>query len=287
MRGLLAICVAGVAAVSVCRGQNIILTNGSVVATKGVRRAGDTIMATVELQQVQPGAPTTGEFGYPLAQISRIDFPRPYQLDVAADAINAGKIGDAQQQLQAVLGYYEGFRDTPGSWWADATLLKVAALISAGQRDEGTQLAQAMGRVAVNPDVIAAARVYGAAALARQGQEVQAEQVFEEVERDSSWPEALALAALYKGELHLAHEAWEQALLSILKVPVFYPEQKVLMPAVLLESARAYLGLRDIARAKTALEELTTKYPATPEAGLAKAETERVAKLEKSLSPQK
>jgi hypothetical protein len=284
----LLICVLALCAGPLCFAQDITLKTGQVIATKGVRRSGDTIIATVALQSTQGGGPTTGEFGYPLSQIATIAFPRPYQLQTAADSINAGKPQVALQQLQPILNYYEGFRDAPGSWWADAVLLKVRALISAGSASEAAQLSQQLGQEATTPDVAAAAHVYGAAALASQGAEGQALQLLQTIQRGTQWPEALALAALYEGEIHVKHEEWEPALLSLLQIPVFYPDQSTLLPAVRLWTARAYLGLRDIPRAKAALDDLAAKYAATPEAAEGQKEVARMAKLSESLpQPQK
>ena len=52
---------------------------------------------------------------------------------------------EALAQLETVLNYYDAFGDAPGSWWAEATLLKEQALIRLGQYDEAEQLGPANG----------------------------------------------------------------------------------------------------------------------------------------------
>jgi tetratricopeptide (TPR) repeat protein len=278
--------------------QNIILKDGRVVATKGVRRAGDTIMATIEMQApppsqpAQPGRPTphpqppkTGELGFPIAQVAKIDFPEPEQLKAAVGLINSGKADEALKQIEPVLAYYEGFRDAPGSWWADAVMLKMQALMSLGRNDEAERLADQMARNATDPDTVRLAKVYAAAGLARKGQHAQVIQVCDAVLNEATRPQTLAAAAVVKGESCLARREWADALLSLLEVPVFYPRQEVLMPQVLLGAARAYIGLDDFARAKVSLNELGSKFASTPEAAQGKTELERIARLEKSPSP--
>ena len=269
-------------------GQNIELINGTVVATKGVRRAGDTILATVDLQPAQPGAQAaSGELGYPIAQIAKIDFPQPAMLQSAVQLINGGNPGEAIGQIQTVLAYYNTFGDVPGSWWADATLLEEEALLRMGSYDQAEALAQQMSHTAADPDNVRTANVYLAAATARQGQPEQALEICEQVLKEAKRPQTLAVAALNAGQCHLALGQWAPALLTLLQVPVFYPEQEVLMPDVLLGSGQAYIGLRDFPRATRSLNELISKYSLTPQAAQAKDELARATKLENSLQPLK
>jgi hypothetical protein len=271
-----------------CMAQNIILKDGGTVVTKGVRRMGDTIMATIELPPPAPGQPAmTGEFGYSIPQIAKIDFPEPGALKVAVGLINSGRPAEGLARIQSVLNYYDAFGDAPGSWWADATLLKEEALIRLGQYDDAGLLAEQMAHSATDPDNIRAANVYVAAAGARRGNQAQAFETYDAVLRDGTRPRTLAAAALNEGQCHLAREEWEPALLSLLEIPVFYPEQEVLMPDVLLGSAQAYIGLRDFTRAKAALNQLNSTYSLTPEAAQGTKELERIARLEKSLAPLK
>jgi tetratricopeptide (TPR) repeat protein len=268
--------------------QNIILKDGSTVVTKGVRRLGETIMATVELPAPAPGQPApVGELGYAIPQIAKIDFPKPGALDAAVTLINSGNPAEALRQIQPVLAYYNSFADAPGSWWAQATLIEEQALIRLGRGADAENVAQQMARAATDPDSVRAANVYLAAAMARRGDHAKALEVYDAVLRDATRPQTLAVAAVNKGESHLAREEWEPALLSLLEVPVFYPEEQVLMPDVLLGSAQAYIGLRDLKRAKATLTELSTTYALTPEAAQGKTELIKVARLEQALEKPK
>src|SRR4051812_41468195 len=65
------------------RAQDIFLKSGQRITTEGVRRDGDVVMGKV---QVGTGS---GEVGYQLAQIARVDFPEPGALKVAAELLAA------------------------------------------------------------------------------------------------------------------------------------------------------------------------------------------------------
>ena len=269
-------------------GQNITMKDGKIIVTKGVRRRGDIIMATVDLPAVQPGqAAAAGELGYPLAQIAKIDFPEPAQLKASVDLITVGKAAAALAGLEPVLRYYETFRDAPGSWWAEASLLKMEALASLGREEEAEDVAANLAHSATDPETMRAANTYLAAGLARRGDVAKAQDIYNAILREATRPQTIAKASVDQGQIHLVRKEWEGALLCFLQVPVFYPEEKVLMPRVLLGCGRAYAGMKDFARARAALEDLTTRFGATPEAGKGRAELATLTKLEKAnQSPQ-
>lgn len=265
--------------------QNIIMKDGKVIATKGLRRQGDTIVATVEMPGGEAGKPAkTGDLGYPIAQIAKLEFPEPPPLRTAPDLIAQGKAADVLPQLDAVLKYYEGFRDAPGSWWPQTALLKVQALASLGRNAEAEPLAEQIGRMATDPEVTRAASVQIAAGLSRKGNHTRALEMAEAALKDSKDPATRAPAFVIKGEALLVKKEWDDAILALLQVPVFYPTEKVLMPQVLLGRSRAHFGMDDFPAAKAALAELQKNFPSSAEAKLADAELAKIARREKALA---
>lgn len=261
------------------------MKDGRRIVGKTLRRQGDSIMVA---NPSENGAkPMDGEIGYPLGQIERLEFPEPAPLKTAPDLIVKGRASDAIAQLEPAIRYYEGFRDARGSYWADLSLLKGNALLSLGREGEVESLAAQIVRLATEPETIMGARTQSAACLTRKGQHPRAVDLLEQVLRDANRPDTLASASIYKGQSHLALKQWEPALLAFLAIPVFYPEQKVLVPQSLLGSGRAYFGLEDFDRAKETLNELIANYGATPEAAAAKAELEQIARKEKALESPK
>ena len=258
--------------------QNILMKDGKVITAKSLRRQGDIIMATQEL-----GAGATAEMGYPVSQIQKIDFPEPAQLRAAKDLFTQGKAAEALAQIDSALRYYEGFRDAPGSWWADLALLKSTILTSEGRDKEAEPIVEQISRLATDPETVRAARAQIAVSLTRRGEYAKAVEMSDAVIKESEKPETIASAAMSKGQAHLALKQWEPALLAFLQVPVFFPDEKVLLPAGMLGVGRAYLGMEDLTRAKATFNELVETFGATAEAKAAKTELERVARLEKAL----
>ena len=272
---------------SAASGQTIHLKDGRTVTTKSMRRQGDVIMAAQEIAGTQGQPGTKGEIGYPVASIERIDFPEPAQLRAATELLTQGRASEAVSQLDVALRYYEGFRDAPGSWWADLALLKTRALMNDGKDKEADTLVDQIARLAKDPETVRAARVQVASAMTRRGEHARALELCDSVIKESTNPDTLAAAAISKGECHLGLKQWEEALLAFLQIPVFHPEKKVLQPPSLLGTGRAYFGIQDLPRARNTLDELIKNFGGTAEAAAGKTELEKIARLEKALEPPK
>ena len=256
------------------RAQSIHTRDGQVVATQGLRRDGDTLLA-----RVQTAGGSAGEVGYPVANVAHIDFPEPAQLKLAGDLLNAGKTDEAERQLTPILAYYTPFRDLPGNWWTPLALLQADALARLGRDREADALAGDLARFGgSNPDLLRTLKIKGAAAIERRGDHRKALDTLEPIITDKTASlDSLAEAWLTVGSAHLALREYREALLAFLHVPVYTPERALLMPPALLGSAEAYNGLEDGQRAQAALKELVAAYPNAPEAAEARNRLQKIS----------
>ena len=263
---------------------NLQKKDGTTVAAKALRREKDNIIATIDIPPAKPGdAVQTGDVGIPIAQIAKIEFGEPAALKTAPELLIVGKTDEALAQIDGALKYYAGFRDAPGSWWADLLLMKMNALMSLGREKDALALAESMSGQSTDPESKRAASVLLSVAAIRKGDGKAASDALDAVLKDATKSDVLASAAIYKGQSSLVLKDWENALISFLQVPVMYPEQKELAPASMLGVGRAHFGLEDFDSAKKALKELMKTYKGTPEAAAAKADMELIAKREKAL----
>src|SRR5205814_4676549 len=88
-------------------GQVIILKTGQKVDTLGVRREADMVLGKV---QVGTGS---GEIGYHLAQIAKIEFPEPRGLKSSAELMTQGQPEKALAEIEPVVGFYQAFKEVP------------------------------------------------------------------------------------------------------------------------------------------------------------------------------
>ncbi len=251
--------------------QSIVLKDGTSVPAKNLRRDGTILMNT--LAPTAPGAPS-GEIGYPLVNVARLDWPEPPPLRAAGDLINAGKMTEALAAIEPVVALFAPLRDVPGNWWAAAALVKATALVGSRREPEARALWQAVADASPTLDAHAAelARLRLAAARPAPGQEAAAVRACEALIKSSGNRETVAEAWYWKGRSHLQRGEFEPALLAYLRLPTLYTDQTDLLPGALLGCARAYTGMGDTERAKRTLRELVADHPAAPEAALARAE---------------
>jgi tetratricopeptide (TPR) repeat protein len=252
--------------------MTIVLKDGRTVVTPGLSRSGDNIMATV---QVGAG---TGQVGYAVSNIERLEFPEPAQLKVARELFAQGKLPDGLAALAPIIRFHEPFRDVPGSYWAQAVVLKLNAWISAGNESEAAVLISQLKAVTGNSEIERIARVQEAANWTRQGQYEKALPVYEAVIQESTNRDVLAAAWLNKGHSLLGLKQAEAAVLAYLRIAVFYPEDRQLLAPALLGSARALVVLEDFPAAELRLYDLVKSLPNVPEATVAKAELEKLKK---------
>ncbi len=256
------------------RAQNIVLKGGQRVETKGVTRNNDMIMGKVEV------AGRTGEIGQPISQIAKIEFPEPQGLKTASDYLSQGQPDKAVAEINPVIAYYAPFREIPGSWWAAAAVIKVSALSALGRDAEAEPLAREIQKYATDPETARSANLQIASALVKKEDFDKAGKICDAAIKESSRTDVLANAWVIKGNVLLGQKDLDEALLAFLRVPVFYRDEKLFMPAALLGSGRAYRRLDDIDRAKKAFKDLIETFPKSAEAAIAQTELQKLQKVE-------
>jgi len=291
MRGILLFTAALVS--TACADVNLHLKDGRILPAKQLRRDKDSIVATLEIPAKEPGGPsTTGDFGFPLRDVFKLDFPKPAVLDTAPNLIADGKATEALAQLEPVIKFYSGFRDAPGSWWMELVPVQIEALLALRKDKEANDASEQFDRLSENPEVKKFSKAFTAVARTRKGDHEAALPLYDEMAKETERMDILGLVAAnkgeslvaladalaQKGEMEQAAVRYEEALLSFLRVPALYRMQRMYLPQALYGSARTYFGMQDFDRARRALKELSEQFPATPEA---KAAPELSAKIEK------
>ena len=273
MRTLLSLLAAALLLAVPANAQTLQLRDGTAVPTLALRRDGDTLIARIKTTGEQ-----VGELGYPLANLLRIDFPEPALLRAAPDLIDKGQADEAARQLAPAVAYYLPFYNVPGNYWKALALLQLDAF-SAAHRDKDADVAAGeLNRLAgADPDVSRLLRTRQADAILRRGDAAKALEILAPLASDESVPAAsLAPVWVAQGAASLERRDHKAALLAFLRVPVYAPERTRYMPAALLGSARAYLGLDDKHRAEDALNQLLSTYPNAAEAAEARQQLQRL-----------
>jgi tetratricopeptide (TPR) repeat protein len=254
------------------QGQAIVLKTGQKVDTLGLRRDADLVLGKV---QVGSGS---GEVGYHLAQIARIEFPEPRGLKSGADLMAQGQPEKALAEIEPVVGFYQQFKEVPGSWWAQAALIKVSALAALQREAEAESLANDIQKSVTDPETARGVQLRLTAGLIRKREFEKALAICDAAIKESADPDLLANAWVNKGDTLLAQKQWDAALLAYLHVPVFFADEKLIMPAALLGSGRAYARLDDKTGATRAFNDLISTFPQSAQATSAQSELQKLQK---------
>ncbi len=253
--------------------QNIILKTGETIETRGVRRSGDMVMG-----KIQVGS-SSGEVGYRVATITRIDFPDPPQLKTTAEFLSQGEpkkaLADIDPVVKILRAISRSARQLVGAGRAARSRRPERNAARQGGRSAWRQDSQERDRprdgarrpVAARPGTSTDGRLrQGAATLRRRDQG----------KRQTGCP---GRGVGREGATRFLNQRqWDDAVLAYLHVPVFYADEKRWMPPALLGSARALRGLGDLEGAKRSFNDLTAKFPKSAQAEIARAELKKLPK---------
>ena len=247
--------------------QTITLKDGKTIPSSHLRRDGATVMTTTTVGS------SLGEIGYAVAQIDSIQFPEPPQLKDANALIAAGKLDQALSAIEPVITFYRPFRDIKGNFWGDAAVLKLSIFIAQKRVADANGIISEMLENNTNPDVVASAKASKTLLLAWAGKSKEALAASDQIiNSDASDSATLSLAYLANGEAHYALKEYEDAVMAFLHVPIFFPDQTLLMPKALIGSARSFAKLDSKNELDSAIQTLAESYSTSPEFNEAKTE---------------
>jgi len=247
--------------------QTIILKDGKNIVGSRLRRDGASVMTTV----LVGNAP--GEIGYAVAQIASIEFPDPPQLKDASTLIAAGKLDQALTVIEPVINFYRSYRDIKGNFWGEAAVMKLSIFMAQKREKDASGLIYEIQTTNQDADVVGAANASKALLLAWAGQWKEAIAASDPIiNNEDSSSTALSLAYLASGESHYALKEYEDAAFSYLHIPIFFPEEKLMMPKALLGSARCFAKLDVRNELESSISTLKESFPTSPEFADAKTE---------------
>ena len=250
--------------------QTITLKTGQKVETMGLRRDGDMVMGKVQV------GTSSGEVGYQVSQIAKVEFLEPRGLKTAAELMAQRQPEKALAEIEPVVAYYGSFKEVPGSYWSQAALIKVSILAALKRDAAADALATEIQKAVTDPEIARAVQVRLTANLVRKKDFDKAIAICNDAIKQSTDPAVLADAWVNKGDALAGKKEWEEALFAYLRVPIFYSDEKSFIPPAMLGSARAYGRLDDTARAKKTFNDLIAAYPKSGEAALAQTELQEI-----------
>lgn len=229
------------------------------------------------------GAETTQTI--PVANIVRVDFPKPEDLAAADDLILKGKFGEAFQKAKTVQDLHRLWKDKPGSWYVQSSLLVAESLLRQNKFDESTRLMSELRNMTLNSTLQIRVTLLDALEQFQKGITGPALAKVKPLTRGAQDADTLARLYLLTGDIQFKREAFAEALEAYLQIPVFYGAEAAFLPAADLGVAKCLVRLGRLKDATDSLNRLMVRYPGTPEADAAKTEKGAVDKLTGAAAP--
>ncbi len=235
----------------------VTLRDGSSVRATTLAAQGTRLSLTPEAG----GAPRVVE----AATVERVDMLQP---QILTDAYTAFASGETVKTLQAMgrlrteLGL---LKKIPGGreWWLEGEFLRAHILLT---QKRVKDVDEAMREIAAdNTDPISQrhAQVFLAHLTGLAGDPRQALEQLRSLILGARDQDTLADAWLFTGQHLAAVNEQQTALVSFLRIPVFYPSRLVPLAAARLGAARCFVAIEDLAAARQTLKELLATQATT------------------------
>ncbi len=244
-------------------GQTFYFADGRKVSMPEAKIRGANIVVPLKIEGTESGG---ADLTLPISKLSRIDWPAPPAVAETEALLKAGKPAEALKKIDSVLLEQDLFRTIPGSWWAQGAVVKAIALARLGKDVDADVLLTRMRQSKAPSDDISRVTVAIIDQLLAAGKTDAATDRLEKFQENATDDSGLAAIAVTKGQILERSGHFEDALLSYLRVPVFYPSEDTSLPAALLGAGRSYKKLGDDARAAEVFNTLTTRFPNSSEA---------------------
>jgi TolA-binding protein len=225
---------------------------------------------------VRPLAGGGGEVSFPIAQVVRLEWPEPEEIEQARQLVAAGNGAEADKKITPIYRQFAPFSKLPGSWWGEAALIRARALLAQEKTAEAERAARELMSGSTDTDTVMAAQLIMARVQMILNKPDIADAMLDEIMRKNASSEIAARAAVLRGDIAFARKEFEKAIELYLLVPVFHGTEDAVMPVALLGSARSYQAYGDASRAERAYLDIIVTYPDSAQAVVAKQESAKL-----------
>jgi hypothetical protein len=216
----------------------------------------------------------------PASKVVRVSWPYPQELTDALSLILAQKYDAARAKASEVRTIHGNWKDKPGSWYVQSTLLVAETWLRSKNEAEADKLITELKTMTLTSSQQKALLMVDAqrdfernATTPALDKALRAAQGLDD---DSA---LLARIQLLIGDIRIKQEQYTDALDAYLQIPVFFGAEGHLMPVAELGAARALFGMKRLADASKAYANIIMRYKGTPEAAISEKEKLDVDKV--------
>ena len=216
-------------------------------------------------------AESTPQVGIAVADILRIQMPRPAFFDSVekirtAPAATDAQFGAAHAALDKFILQTKALRDIPGIPANEAMVLKGRLYDAKGLWRESTRLYEDVVAKAAGTAAASNARMLAGIAYAKGGEPLSAIEYLGGIPLPEEDEEVLSQLLFALGDSYFALENYDNALLSYLPLVVFYPYVFDNEPRGLAAALGCYAALKEWEPLYRSIQEIQKNYPNSPAA---------------------
>lgn len=256
------------AAVSTAFGDAIILKDGTRVEKTDLKVAAGKISRLIKL----PGG-NTAEGTVQISQIASLDWGDPEEMSNASALLAQGKSEEALVELKKGLDFFEVLKEVPGNYYLDIYLAYVDALNQAGKFEEVVKLMPDLQKQKLTDAQKTKLQIMKLD-IDRQTSSNYDSVVMQAEDILKGTDDSAVAASIWGiiGDVYMKKKDYEQALLSYLRITVFYGSQVQKVPDAELRAARALVKMKRYADAQKFFSRLIETYPGSAIAQTAEKE---------------
>lgn len=257
-------------------GQSLILRDGSRIEKGQFEVKGDKIVRTIVLGNGQKA-----QVNINTSDIDSLDWPDVPELLEAQNQLSAGKVQDAVATLQKTKEFFDPFKTISGSPYQQVAMAYVEALDQAGDFDTLLRALPEVEKMEWDKQNQLKLQIIKLNMQRRTSS--NHEEILAQAKNILSGTDDSAIAGriwMTIADIHLRKEAYEEALMAALHVPVFYGSQGSLVPQAELFAARCLVKMERFEDARGFYERIIQAYPGSESENVAKKELAPIAGLQ-------
>lgn len=265
--------------------QALVLKDGTRVSAEDFKVEAGKIIRTVKLQGTNTATTVLAT-----SNVAELDWPFSAELVESRSLLSQGKTEEAISVLKTGKEFFEAFKDVKGGGelFRDVFFAYVEALAQGGKFDDTISLMPTLQKLSLNKEQEVRLKVLKLN-IERQTSSDYVSIIAQANNILSDTDDSGISAAVWDiiGDIHDKKKEYEKALMSYLRIPVFFGTQMQRVPAAELKAARMLIKMRRFEDATTFLTRLVESYPGSAVADAAAKEKASINGMKNEDAPDK
>ncbi|MBL9178015.1 MAG: hypothetical protein JNM65_08125 [Verrucomicrobiaceae bacterium] len=259
-------------------GQAIVLKDGNRIFSSEFSIQNGKIIRTIQIGEQKATSVVDKK------NIDSLEWPYPSEITESADLLAKGKTEEAIAILKKGRDFFANFEGIEGSWFVDIYFAFIEALNQGGKFDDVVKALPALRALKLTDAQKMRLRIIQLDIERQTTSDYvaiigEAQSILKETDDSAIGASLWNIIA----DVHARKKEWEKALLSYLRIPVFYGTQVQRVPEAELNAAKMLIKMKRYEDAGSFLARITDAYPGSQVAEVATKEKAAIAGMKNVL----